>query len=293
MEKSVDSHLQIQKGILKYFKNRNGRVPYLNVLTGQCSEAAAKKLGTVKGYYSTSYEQVLHDDYEDEYITIVNNVCKQIQKECSEISIPDTADDIIKRYIVSSAMRSELAYHEFLESSQTAYLYNNQAKHAFIVEAGSWNGNGLIELIKDYKLSILENKTNHPFIVPRNCYYSMKVNGNEVYILPVRPKIALAMLPPDDPNMTKSPNAHGWGIINDNKQIEKMNLQALQYEIVFNSVYVEQNQKADQTDSQQEGGKNKDVRSFVFSSNYSELKNTWKTYKERYRNNRTAQEEDN
>jgi hypothetical protein len=63
---SVDSHIQIPKGILKYFGDtaQSGRIWYLNVSSYKIGLAGAGKLGTKSGYYSEEMEKYLNQEIE-------------------------------------------------------------------------------------------------------------------------------------------------------------------------------------------------------------------------------------
>ena len=82
--------------------------------------------------------------------------------------------------------------------------------------------------------TILVNRTERNFVVPRNCFYCVMRNGYPNYIMPISPKGALLLLPVSQIQLSSG----NYGIINDPEQVKRLNKHALKYECMLNGAFV-------------------------------------------------------
>ena len=78
------------------------------------------------------------------------------------------------------------------------------------------------------------NRADRRMVVPRNCYYADPCWGALYAIAPISPQCALSLLPKE---IAETQN-EGCFVINDSKQVERMNICALKYEYMFNADFV-------------------------------------------------------
>ena len=95
--------------------------------------------------------------------------------------------------------------------------------------------------------TILVNKTDINFVVPRNCFYCVERNGNPNYVMPISPKAALLLLP-----IEQLQNYMGnYGVIDKPEQILRLNRHALKYECLINGAFVAASSRSELEDLQQ------------------------------------------
>ena len=142
---AVDSHIQIPKGVLKHFADHTHRVYYLDTKTEHIGLAGAKKLGTEYGYYSDKHEQFLNKEIEDPLMKLGRKVRRLSDDESLTITLSKDEEIVLKRYIVTSITRSNLALNAMQKATgkYSQLLLSAQQKHDFISAFGATQNGGV------------------------------------------------------------------------------------------------------------------------------------------------------
>lgn len=241
---SVESHIQIPKGILKYFgdPDKSGRIWYLDVSNGNVGLAGAGKLGTLSGYYSDEMEKYLNQAIETPLMQLNAKVRCFLASNDNKLTLSTKSEEVLKKYILSAIARSDLAKRSFEESSLTAFYYDEQENHDFLVHFTAERFK-LESIIGECSFGVLINRTPRNLVVPRNCFYTAKSCGVYCIIAPISPNCALALFPQEYPYKKADNNEFVIGNIDDESAIEIMNVRALIYEYVFNKCFIASNSK--------------------------------------------------
>lgn len=237
---AVDSHIQIPKCILKHFSDNSHRVFYLDLETEHIGLTSAKKLGTEFGYYSDAQEKFLSKEIENPLNLLAGKVRRWHNQNEETLELPVSEETVLKRYIASAMSRSSLAL-ESMEKSRGIYsrlFLSNQQIHDFIATFGIEKDNSIYQAIKDYYLVVLVNKTSINWVVPRNCFYTVESKGCDCIVAPISPQCALCLFPPKYAEKIANSISYRFGVVDNPEQIEKMNVQALIYEYIFNRTFV-------------------------------------------------------
>ena len=230
----VNSHIQLPKFILNYFRCPNGHVSYLSLNDLQLHSCAPKKLGTQKGYYSEEMEQYLNKQIENPFSRLVAEVIASLEQGKASLVLPFDIDTICKRYITAAAYRSGKAYTDYLKESQTASLCDDQTNHDELLFFSTRMNNGVFPGLETARMLVLVNQTERQFVVPRNCFYLVSSNGMPCIIVPITPKHAFGLVPK---GFSAEADANLW-LIEDADYVWHMNKQALSMEYVFNHEFV-------------------------------------------------------
>lgn len=237
---TVDSHIQIPKGILKHFADHTHRVYYLDTKTEHIGLAGAKKLGTEYGYYSDKHEQFLNKEIENPLINLGAKVRRLLCDESLTITLSKEEEMILKRYIAASIARSNLALDAMHKASgkYSQLLLSTQQKHDFISGFGATRNNIVYQTFESYYLVILINRTDVNWVVPRNCFYAVSSQELECVVAPISPKCALCLFPPKYVEENIDSFQYRLGVVNDPTFVATMNKRALLYEYLFNQTFV-------------------------------------------------------
>ena len=237
----VDSHIQLPRFILNYFKRPNGQVCYLSLNDFRLHSYGPKKLGTQKGYFSKEMEQYLSREIEHPFSKLVAEVTAFVEEEKESITLPADVENVCKRYVSAAAYRSEKAYSNFVEGSLSAGLFDVQTNHDDLVLFSTQHNGGIFPGLEDARMAVLVNRTERSFVVPRNCFYAISSNSMPCIIVPVSPKCAFSLVPEAFP---VEKDHHLW-LINDPVDVCRMNKQALCMEYAFNHEFVVSTDKSE------------------------------------------------
>lgn len=241
---SINSHIQLPNGILKYFRDETDpekKVWYLDINSRKIGRKPAGKLGTSKGYYSDEIEKHLNVGIENP-ITMLNAKIRAFAEGKTD-AIEITSDEIsdAKRYIKASIMRSGMAMDTLLNSSYTAAFCTAQENHDDLVYVGLSSDTIFDDYLKSMSFCILVNRTETHFVVPRNCFYLIPSRGYITVIAPISPTAAIALYSPDYPE-----NINGcYGTIDNPSSISVANQYALQWEFELNKEFVAADRKVE------------------------------------------------
>ena len=237
----VDSHIQLPRFILNYFKRPNGQVCYLSLNDFRLHSCGPKKLGTQKGYFSKEMEQYLSRQIEHPSSKLVAEVTAFVEQEKESITLPADVENVCKRYVSAAAYRSEKAYSNFMEGSLTAGLFDAQTNHDDLVLFSTQHNGGIFLGLEKARMMVLVNRTERLFVVPRNCFYIISSNSMPCIIAPTSPKCAFGIVPESFP---VEDGFHLW-FVDDPDDVWHMNKQALCMEFAFNHEFVVSTDKSE------------------------------------------------
>lgn len=239
---SIHSHIQIPNTVLKHFRDESDpehKIWYLDISTKQIKKKSAKRLGTAKGYYSINGEHYWSSIIETPIGRLNQQVLSFCAGDISTVTIHPDDMNIVKRYIQSAMVRSNLAFEAM--KAEMAYLdeYTEQQLHdAFSVIGMSIVGEITNALDFDKMVAtILVNRTERNLVVPRNCFYCVLRDGYPNYIMPISPKGALLLMP----KIQLWKPGHNYGVIGTDEQVLRLNKHALKYECMLNGAFVASN----------------------------------------------------
>ena len=234
---AVDSHIQIPKGILKYFSESSGRVYYLDVSSGKIGLAGAGVLGTEHGYYSEEQEQYLNKEIETPFASLAAKV-RAFLKDNKALTLSLLEEKVLKRYITAAMARSQLSLDAFLSASFTADLFTDQQNHDDLVYLATKQNNGIVKILDNHFLAIMINKTEVNLVVPRNCFYVLSSRGYECIVAPISPQCALCLLPQEYAEQYSDVKEYRLFFVEKTEDISFMNCRALMYEYMYNKTFV-------------------------------------------------------
>ena len=235
---SIDSHIQLPNGILKHFRNKDGKVWYYDIESQKIGLTGSKKLGISHGYFSDEMEAFLSAEIESP----ITNICSQIRLfatgKISSLTLTSKDKSIIINYLKSAMSRSLIAKESFLSSSTTAALCPDQLNNDDLVYFSVIGSKETTKYFSTHELGIIVNKTKRKFVVPRNCFYTASTNGIVFILMPISPICAIALFPPEYSNN----KIHGEIIrhitIDSEEDIAFLNMRALLYEYIYNNTFV-------------------------------------------------------
>ena len=238
----VHSHIQIPYTILKHFRDETDsekKVWCLDIRTKTIFKKPAKRLGTAKGYYSLDGEKFWKQTIEDPIGKLNKQVLDFSSGETQHITFNPNDMDIVKRYILSALVRSQTSLNEMRDVIKESKKYSSQNLHDAISVIGMENSKEIAnELNFDYMVStVLVNRTDKSFVVPRNCFYCVERKTQPNYVMPISPKTALILLPKSQ----LQKEFGNYAVIDNFEMIARLNRHALKYECLFNQEFVASN----------------------------------------------------
>lgn len=193
MDNLINSHIQISKLLLKPFahKTEEGlKVWYLNLENNTIAEEKINTLDTELGYYDEDVENLFA-----EAETAFGDIAKKFKEfESKKINptISPKEFDVISRFIQYALLRNTQIAQALKEGS---FFLDDNSTHSDVIRYCEVGEPALI--LKGYKANVLVNKTDRTFVIPKNVLYEEKTNGQEIYIMPIAPKVAIVMMPID------------------------------------------------------------------------------------------------
>ncbi len=235
----IHSHIQIPNTILKHFRDetdKEKKVWYLDIKTQTINKKPSGRLGTSKGYYSIDGENYWNATIEDPIGKLNKQVLSFCAGDIKKITFHPQDMDIVKLYIKSAMVRSNNTFESMKKAIPNNERYTDQELH----DAMSVIGMKLFDtILKNLKFdnmvaTVLINRTERSFVVPRNCFYCVERDAYPNYVMPISPKAALLLLPNEQLQITTGT----YGLIDTPEQISRLNRHALKYECLLNKDFV-------------------------------------------------------
>lgn len=188
----IHSHIQMPKGVLKQFVNEKQTLYYYDFASSQVKKGHPASLNTELNYYSKQTEDYLNKNIE----TPISNVIKFVKDNIISLdafALPNKYYEIIKNYFYALLSRGENMIANTNDSSVYFQFFSLQDKHDITVTYG-------IELAKeknilgDYFITFMVNKSKVPFILPMVGVYGFSFNGETVINMPITPTCTITFI---------------------------------------------------------------------------------------------------
>lgn len=193
MERTMNSHIQIPRFILKYFENEKGGVWQLDVDSMTIKRGHSKSLNTQLGYYSNDTEHLLESLIETPFSRKIKPI-KEHDFDISEYTVPDDFSNMVKQFICVLLSRSPNMFNEVLKNSiylQFASI-DEKIKPDIAVRYTIENDNTWI--FDDYICTFAVNKSPVSFVLPMCGIYAFKSRECQTIMFPIAPNFALVLL---------------------------------------------------------------------------------------------------
>ena len=237
MSEKINSHIQAPNFIIKNFiDEKSKKVFYIEVKTGNHGLCGTKKIGTAENWYSGKLESELNNSIE----TPFSSVCHRIQnlfKDETSIKISSKDDQIIKNFILTSIGRSDYILNSFKQNELLGNL-NVQELHDKVVRLSMAVTNKHKSIFDDSTCGIMLNKTSKCFILPRNCFYSISDEKEEIMVMPIAPNICIGVFTNNYCLIHPSFKQERIVAITDEATVSYMNSCAFQYEYIMNGAFI-------------------------------------------------------
>ena len=233
----MHSHIQIPNAVLQNFRDESDRekkVWYLDLSTGEIQKKPARRLGTAKNYYSGTGEAFWSQCIESPLGNLIKKVRSFCEGDSQAISITPNDKEIAIRYIKAAAVRSNLSYEVLRQASITADMFSEQNNHDALSFFGMTVTGEFDQIFENLSVTVLANRTDRHLVVPRNCYYCVSRQEIPNFIVPISSRSAFLLLPTEHLNEQDN----GFALVDDPAQVEMLNIHALKYEYMFNGAFV-------------------------------------------------------
>lgn len=237
----VNSHIQIPNAVLKQFREKSGRIFYLDIKKQHIGLTASNKIGTEFGYYSDEIEGYLSREIEDPFARVLGKIIRFVRENNETLTLPVESEDVVKKYVTAAMARSGFTLSTFMKGSVTALHYSDRDNHDALVYTATKVNDGIIPDIIDYNMAVVVNLTDTSFVVPRNCFYTLQIEEIYYIIVPISPDCVICLMPKTSQNYVEVLNIsrdYRAGYIKSTDVVEVMNISALRYEYVFNQSFV-------------------------------------------------------
>lgn len=237
---NMKSHIQVTKALLKNFSYRTEegyKVDYLDLRTNLIRTEKINKLGTSTDYYSDECEEFLKVFVEGK-LGPISKKAKEFAKgniDTIKITLEDRED--IRKFFHFSFLRSEQTLKLLNKESLTSVLFGGYT-HSDLINIGA--NVELTSLFSNHEATLLLNKTECGFVLPRNCFYSFKRKTQDflTYILPLNNKVALTLIEKSEFQKHINDGYLYYNKIDDINTIHVLNEFAIDTEKQINSEFV-------------------------------------------------------
>jgi hypothetical protein len=241
---AVDSHIQLPKGILKYFVDSENQVWYLDVDTCEIDSKGASVLGTQYGYFSDGVEAYLQKSIEDPITQVNAHVRKCLANEPSSLKFSARTTERLRNFVIAAMARSDLARQSLLATLDSPLQKYNRQYNDALIKRGMTHFCEDPNFLRGYTIGVIINKTPRPLVTLRNCFYTFDRGDYHSIIVPISPTAALALHSKCD--LTPSGETIYVGeVISDEREIEKINTRAMLYEYIYNKTFIATNDRAE------------------------------------------------
>ena len=193
MDEKIDSHIQMPKGILKKFVDKNHKIYCYDVITKKIHQRTPSSCNTEVDWYDVNMEKELNKKIEDPFLKTVTYLERHIDKIPLVITGKNIND--IKNYFNALFARSPKMYEEAKKGFFWPNFHTEQTNHELAVSVGidEMEKRGLFD---EFKIFFIKNQTEIPFVLPIMGMYSYTIEetGERKIILPITPKLAIALI---------------------------------------------------------------------------------------------------
>lgn len=225
MERTINSHIQIPRFILKNFANQQGTLFQLDAKTMQINRGFAKSINTKKGYFSNEVEEMMQHCFETPFSILLNWVRKhEFASVNSDIS--KESWKIVKSFVLLTMARTPKMYENIVANTvYTRFAAVNEEEKADLAVQICME---IEETVLDtFTITFFYNTSSIPFVLPLCGIYSAPFSRFSSLIYPVAPDLAIMLVKGDFAQELVEGNRTKLTVLNDEKLARKLNCRAL------------------------------------------------------------------
>lgn len=192
MERTMNSHIQIPRFILKYFENDHDGLRQLDVESMIIKRGHSKSLNTQVGYYSNDTEQLLESLIETPFSMIIKPIMEH-NFDVSEYTVPDDFSKRVKQFICALLSRSPNMFDEVRKNSIYLQFASIDDKLKPDLAVRYTLGNDNTRIFDDYVCTFAVNKSPVSFVLPMCGLYAFKARNCQTIMFPIAPNFAIAL----------------------------------------------------------------------------------------------------
>jgi len=186
----IDSHIQMPKGILKQFVDKYHAQYIYDFISPWVKKAHPKSVNTQKGYYSTEIEKFLDANIEAPLGKLISELeSESYQPQQRHVDL----DLLAKRYLRSLICRSQSMLDRMGKNSVYLQFCPEQDAHDLTV-INNYNAANSLNLFGETLVTILDNRTSTPFVLPLCGHYSCRFDQAPCIVLPLTKQHALVLI---------------------------------------------------------------------------------------------------
>ncbi|MDD4210909.1 MAG: DUF4238 domain-containing protein [Clostridia bacterium] len=232
-----NTHKQVPQLLMRGFqhkivvKNNNGinttyAVYCLDLKTKQIKEEKIARLDAELDYYAKPIENHLIG-IENKFAKTKEKIAESI-KSGKNIEISKYEKDI-KNFLKYCFLRSDQFLKKANEPSRISFLLGRELTHNEVIYWGD-KDDFFDKEFKEKFITVMYNKSNIGFILPKCCFYDIVKKGENIIVLPISDKIAILLCDKKDLDSHIFEGKVTIKTINDDEIIKKLNVLALKAE---------------------------------------------------------------
>lgn len=193
MERTINSHIQIPRFILKNFEDDKNSLYQLDVKSMAIRRGHAKTLNTQKGYYSNDTEALLEKLMESPFSKLLIPL-RQHDFDTAYYTVPKDFEKAVKRFICMLISRSPQMYKVIYDKSELLpfVFVADEDKPDIPVRVAL--SNDYSNIFDEYLVTFAVNKSSVSFVLPLSATYGVKVWGSSLILFPVAPDFAIVLV---------------------------------------------------------------------------------------------------
>lgn len=193
MERTINSHIQIPKFILKNYEDQRGTLYQLDADTKEINLGHAKSINTRKGYFSNEVEEMMQRYFETPFAKLLKEI-RNFDFSFSYLNVTNEFWDIIKRFILLTLARTPEMYDNIVSNTVYARFVavKDEEKADIAVETCMTLGGETV--LDEFTITFIINRSSVPFVLPMCGLYSAPFSQYSSLIYPVAPDFAITLV---------------------------------------------------------------------------------------------------
>lgn len=221
---AVDSHVQIPKSMLKYFRTGN-YLYYISTLNknNKINRSSARRYNTKFGYYSLYFEEYLSKNYESIIVDIINTILPFVERKETIITFENLEEKVNKLFLMS-LFRNPKYVEEINNYSVFSQIIDGGYTPEYIAYVGEETNKNYI---KGYTPVVLINETDRGMLTIKSLFSNLRIDGGvKCMLIPLHPKFAIALVPNEYyKKMIEEQGEQTYLKLNEDKELLQLNKQ--------------------------------------------------------------------
>ena len=219
---AVDSHVQIPKTMLKYFRTGNS-LYYISTLNNKINRSSARRYNTKFGYYSLCFEEYLSKNYESIIVDIINTILPFVERKKTIITFKNLEEKVNKLFLMS-LFRNPKYVEEINNYSVFSQIIDGGYTPEYIAYVGEETNKNYI---KGYTPVVLINETDRGMLTIKSLFSNLRIDGGvKCMLIPLHPKFAIALVPNEYyKKMIEEQGEQTYLKLNEDKELLQLNKQ--------------------------------------------------------------------